>query len=83
MRSADKDTARTRDNLYFRKSGRGAHEGVAILLLEDPQRRECWAELDRRFRSEEFLPVGKMLAQSRAGRGRAFKGERVSTVGPG
>ena len=59
---------RTRELLGSLKSGEETYDDVFALLLATHPNRPSWAELNRRFRSEEFESTGGMLAESRARR---------------
>jgi hypothetical protein len=63
---------RTRQMLGLLKSGEETYDDVITMLLATHPNRLGWAELNRRFRSEEFEPVGAMLAESRARRARGL-----------
>lgn len=52
------------------KSGEETYDDVITLLLATHPNRLSWAELNRRFRSDEFEPADDMLAESRARRAR-------------
>ncbi len=63
---------RTRQLLGMLKSGEATYDDVITLLLATHPNRLSWAELNRRFRSDEFEPVEAMLAESRAQRPRGL-----------
>jgi hypothetical protein len=63
---------RTRELLGMLKSGDETYEDVITFLLATHPNRLTWAELNRRFRSEEFEPVDGMIAESRARRARGL-----------
>ncbi len=63
---------RTRQLLGMLKSGEETYDDVITLLLATHPNRLSWAELNRRFRSDEFGAVGDMLAESRARRARGL-----------
>lgn len=63
---------RTRELLSMLKSGEEPYDDVITLLLSTHPNRLNWAELNRRFRSDEFEPVEGMLAKSRARRARGL-----------
>ncbi len=50
------------------KTGEETYDDVIALLLATHPNRLNWAELNRRFRSDEFEPVDHMVAESRARR---------------
>jgi hypothetical protein len=52
------------------KSGEETYDDIISPLLSIHPNRLNWAELDRRFRSDEFEPVEGMLTESRARRAR-------------
>ena len=59
---------RTRELLGMLKSGEETYDDVITMLLATHPNRLSWAELNRRFESEDFEPVDGMLAESRARR---------------
>ncbi len=59
---------RTRELLGMLKTGEETYDDVIALLLATHPNRLNWAELNRRFRSDEFEPVDDMVAESRARR---------------
>ena len=59
---------RTRELLGMLKSGEETYDDVIALLLATHPNRLSWAELNRRFRSDEFEPAHEMIAESRARR---------------
>lgn len=61
---------RTRELLGMLKSGEETYDDVITLLLATHPNRLGWAELNRRFRSDEFESVEGMIAESRARRDR-------------
>lgn len=61
---------RTRELLGMLKSGEETYDDVITLLLSTHPNRLNWAELNRRFRSDDFEPVEGMLTESRARRSR-------------
>ncbi len=63
---------RTRELLGMLKSGDETYDDVIALLLATHPNRLSWAELNRRFRSEEFDPVHEMIAESRVRRARGL-----------
>jgi len=63
---------RTRELLGLLKSGEETYDDVITMLLATHPNRLSWAELNRRFQSEDFEPVNDMLAESRARRTRGL-----------
>ena len=63
---------RTRELLGLLKTGEETYDEVITLLLATHPNRLGWAELNRRFRSEDFEPVEGMLTESRARRARGL-----------
>ena len=63
---------RTRTLLGLLKTGDQTYDDVIGMLLAAHPNRLTWAELNRRFRSEEFVPVERMLSESRARRARGL-----------
>jgi predicted CopG family antitoxin len=61
---------RTRELLAMLKTGEETYDDVITLLLSTHPNRLNWAELNRRFRSDEFEPVEEMLTESRTRRAR-------------
>jgi hypothetical protein len=61
---------RTHRLLGTLKTGEDTYDDVIAMLLATHPNRLAWAELNRRFASEDFEPVESMLAESRARRAR-------------
>lgn len=69
---------RTREMLGMLKTGEETYDDVITLLRATHPNRLTWAELNRRFRSDEFEPVADRLAESRTRRARGL--ERAISV---
>ena len=63
---------RTRTLLSMLKTGEETYDDVIGMLLAAHPNRLTWAELNQRFRSDEFEPVEGMLKESRARRARGL-----------
>lgn len=62
----------TRKLLEMLKSGDETYDDVIRMLLAAHPNQLSWAELNRRFRSEDFEPVEDMLTESRSRRARGL-----------
>jgi hypothetical protein len=58
--------------LRMLKSGGQTYDDVITMLMATHPNRLSWAELNRRFRSNEFERIDVMLAESRARRARGL-----------
>jgi hypothetical protein len=63
---------RTRKLLGMLKSGDETYDDVIQMLLAAHPNRLTWAELNRRFRDGDYVPVEGMLTESRTRRARGL-----------
>ncbi|MCI4343076.1 MAG: hypothetical protein L3J92_03045 [Thermoplasmata archaeon] len=63
---------RTRRLLGMLKTGEETYDDVITMLLAAHPNRLTWAELNQRFRSEDFESTEGMLAESKARRARGL-----------